>query len=108
MKSLNVLLMLIILGVVVMSPLISYADMKGKDGQTMNSMKDNNKTKVAISGYCPVCVIHGMAMKGKDHFVTEYKGKVYKFVGFNEQKTFIENPEEYTKDLEMKFQQLKK
>jgi len=101
-----VLLSALTLGLLSVVPAISRADMMDKGMGDMAMA--NEKAETAIKGFCPVCVIHGMVMKGSDHFVTEYKGKVYKFAGFNEQKTFIENPEEYTKDLDAKFQQLKK
>ncbi|MDE2026963.1 MAG: hypothetical protein KGJ11_00300 [Candidatus Omnitrophica bacterium] len=62
---------------------------------------------VAIGGFCPVCVLDGVKTKGNDHFVTEYKGKIYKFAGFGPQKEFMEDPEKYVNDLDAKFQQLK-
>lgn len=49
------------------------------------------QAETAIDGFCPVCVLHGKLMKGNDNFVTVYEGKKYKFVGFEEQKMFIEN-----------------
>ena len=92
-------------GLMVAVPAISRADdsmMMKKDDAMM--MKDN--AMVAISGYCPVCIIHGNMKKGMDNYTTEYNGKVYKFAGFEQQKKFIDSPEEYTKDLDMKFQKL--
>ncbi len=91
--------LLMALGLMVSAPIISRAD----DGMMM---KDN--ATVAISGFCPVCLIHGMKMKGSDNFTTEYKGKVYKFSNIEMQKAFLENPEENTKDLEAKFIQMSK
>jgi len=64
-------------------------------------------TPVAIDGFCPVCVLSGVKNKGNDHFVTEYKGKIYKFAGMVQQKEFLEDPEKYVTDLDAKFQQLK-
>ena len=81
-------------GLMVTAPVISRAD------DTM--MKDN--AVVAISGYCPVCIIHGNMKKGLDNYVTEYDGKIYKFAGFKQQKTFMDDPETYIKDLDAKFQ----
>lgn len=109
MKSLRGFLavFLVILGIVAAAPIVAHAGMKSQTAM-MGDMKEDSKAQTAISGFCPVCVIHGMAMKGSNNFVTEYKGKVYKFAGFNEQKMFIENPEEYITDLEIKFQQLNK
>ena len=66
-----------------------------------------NKESVAIKGFCPVCVINGMKVKGSDHFVTEYKGKVYQFASIDQQKMFLENPEKYAADLDAKFNALK-
>ncbi len=111
MKSLKVFLtvLFLVFGAMILSSNISRAEMMKEDkGMMMGDMKENSKVETAISGYCPVCVIHGMPMKGIDHFITEYKGKLYKFSNIEMQKAFIENPEEYTKDLEMKFEQLKK
>lgn len=103
----NVLsLLALILGVLFVVPAVSRADMMDKGRDKMGT--ESTKAETAINGFCPVCVIHGMAMKGSDHFVTEYKGKLYKFVGFKEQKMFIEDPEQYIKDLDVKFQELKK
>ncbi len=66
-----------------------------------------NKESVAIKGFCPVCVINGMKVKGSDHFVTEYKGKVYQFASIDQQKMFLEDPEKYVADLDAKFNALK-
>jgi YHS domain-containing protein len=71
-------------------------------------MKDDANTPVAIEGYCPVCLLSGMKMKGSDHFVIEYKGKIYKFSSIEMQKAFLDNPEENTKDLDAKFVALSK
>jgi len=83
---------------------------QGKGMMEGSMMKDNGMMKdnatVAISGYCPVCLLSGMKMKGSDNFTTEYKGKIYKFASIEMQKAFLENPEEYTKDLEAKFKQM--
>jgi len=62
---------------------------------------------VAIDGFCPVCVLSGVKAKGNDHFVTEYKGKVYKFAGMKQQKEFLEDPEKYAADLDAKYKALK-
>lgn len=82
----------------------SHGKMEGSHGM----MEDQGSTKVAIHGFCPVCVIHGKMMKGSDNFVTEYKGVVYKFPSIDQQKMFLDNPEKYVADLDAKFQALKK
>lgn len=69
-----------------------------------NSYADKNK--VAIDGYCPVCVSQGMPMKGNHKFVTEYRGKLYMFAGFKQQKMFFNNPESYVDRLDAKYKQL--
>lgn len=69
-------------------------------------LKAATKENVAISGFCPVCVVNGMKVKGSDHFVTEYKGKVYRFAGFEQQKMFFESPDRYTQDIERKYMKL--
>lgn len=83
-----------------------HEKMMKKDDSMMGDMKNDSKAEVAISGFCPVCVIHGMMNKGSDNFTTEYNGKVYKFPGIEEQKAFVNNPEEFTKDVEMKFKEM--
>ncbi|MDE2026975.1 MAG: hypothetical protein KGJ11_00360 [Candidatus Omnitrophica bacterium] len=60
----------------------------------------------AINGFCPVCLINGKKVKGKDNFTTEYKGKVYKFAGFDQQKMFLADPDKYVTDLDAKFNAL--
>ncbi len=76
-------------------------------GQGMMGDKDHGTTETAIHGFCPVCVINGMKVKGKDNFTTEYKGKVYKFAGIDQQKMFLADPEKYVADLDAKFNALK-
>ncbi len=76
-------------------------------GQGMMEDKNHEAIDVAIHGFCPVCVINGMKVKGKDNFVTEYKGKVYKFAGIDQQKMFLADPEKYITDLDAKFNALK-
>jgi YHS domain-containing protein len=99
MQSLKVLSMVFLLatGFIALRPAISYAQ-----------EQEAAKPEVAISGFCPVCVLKGAAVKGSDNYVTEYKGKIYKFAGFDQQKMFIEDPETYTTDLDAKFRQLNK
>lgn len=78
----------------------SHMDMDG-------SHMEMGKADVAIDGYCPVCITKGKYMKGNPKFSTEYKGKVYYFPGFDQQKVFINDPEAYVADLEKKYQDLK-
>ena len=93
------------MSVLTVMPAFSYADGMKMD----NMMKMDTKAEVAAKGFCPVCLIHGMAMKGSDNFTTEYKGKVYKFSSIEMQKAFIENPDEVASvDLDAKLQQLTK
>jgi YHS domain-containing protein len=80
--------------------------MEDSQGMMMDD-KGHGMTETAIHGFCPVCVINGMKMKGKDNFTTEYNGKVYKFVGIDQQKMFINDPEKYVADLDTKFNALK-
>jgi YHS domain-containing protein len=70
-------------------------------------MADQKQTGVGIDGFCPVCVIKGKMMKGSDNFVTEYKGVIYKFPSMAQQKMFLDNPEEYTANLQAKYEALK-
>lgn len=82
------------------------SDMEGKRSGTMMDNK-NMHGQYALDGYCPVAIHKGMYLKGNDRFVTEYKGKVYKFVKFEAQKAFLENPEMFLQDVEKKYHQLK-
>lgn len=78
----------------------SHMDMDGSHMETGNA-------SVAIDGYCPVCITKGKYMKGNPKFSTEYKGKVYYFPGFDQQKMFINDPEAYIQNLEKKYMDLK-
>jgi len=82
---------------------VKAEDMEGSHGM----MADQKQAAVGIDGFCPVCVIKGKMMKGNDHFVTEYKGVVYKFPSMAQQKMFLDNPEEYTTNLQAKYEMLK-
>lgn len=112
MKSLKNLSLrcLMVLSLFGFTPVIAHADdmMMKSDGMMKDTamMGDNMKPQVAISGYCPVCLVHGKLNKGSDNFTTEYKGKVYKFTGIDMQKMFLKNPDKYTKDLDMKYKKL--
>jgi len=77
------------------------------DNQGVVDDKGQESMTVAIDGFCPVCILSGVKTKGNDHFITEYKGKIYKFAGMAQQKEFLEDPEKYVTDLDAKFQQLK-
>ena len=111
MKSLKVFLtvLFIVFGIMVIVPNISRAEMMKDDKGMM--MKDEGmmngdkmmKAEEAIGGYCPVCLVHGMSTKGSNNFVTEYKGKVYKFSNMEMQKEFISNPEKYATEAAAKF-----
>jgi len=76
-----------------------------------NEMKGSpmveGKAGVAINGYCPVCITKGKYVRGDSKFSTLYKGKVYHFPGFNQQKMFINDPEAYLDGLEAKYRALK-
>ena len=61
---------------------------------------------VAIDGHCPVCIMHGKDAMGSPHFATEYKGKVYYFVGFDQQKEFLMDPEKHVQGLEKKYKEM--
>jgi len=105
MKKLKVFSMvfLMAMGLIAIRPVVSYA----QDNAAIGDVSDNSKPEVAISGFCPVCVFSGKKVEGNDHFITEYKGKIYKFAEMAKQKEFLEDPETYTKDLDAKFQKLK-
>jgi len=76
-----------------------------------NQMKGSpmmeEKGSIGIDGHCPVCISKGMVVKGSPKFSTEYKGKVYYFPGFEQQKMFINDPETYLANLEKKYKELK-
>ena len=99
MKNLKVFLtvLFIAFGVMVVAPIISRAEMMKDDKGMMM------KAEEGIGGYCPVCLVHGMSMKGSNDFVTEYKGKLYKFSNLEMQKEFVNNPEKYATEAAAKF-----
>jgi len=84
------------------------SNMEGKGSGTMMDEGHMQMHKqYALDGYCPVAIHKGMYLKGNGHFVTEYKGKVYKFVKFEAQKAFLENPEMFLQDVGQKYHELK-
>ena len=98
------------LGLMCALPVLSSAEMmedKGMMKDSATAMKDT-MAEPAIGGFCPIALHEGHAMKGSSDFVTTYEGKKYMFVNAQAQKMFLENPEEYTKDAEMKFQAIMK
>ena len=111
MKSLKVFLtvLFIAFGIMAIVPNITRAEMMKDDKGMM--MKDDDmmdgdkmmKHEEAIGGYCPVCLVHGMTMKGSNNFVTEYKEKLYKFSNIEMQKEFLNDPEKYSMEAEVKF-----
>lgn len=119
MKNLNITLTIaaFIFGLVLIHPSNSMASgydkgsggiEEGQHSEMKGSLGTEGKANVAISGYCPVCLINGgKVVKGNNNFVTEYDGKVYKFLGFEQQKMFFENPEKYIQNLESKFNEMK-
>ena len=114
MKKVRIVLMVVLflLGFVLSRPLTVKAaeGMMNMEGNSMMDMKGNMagmaKPEVAVEGHCPVCMMAGMHMEGKDEFMTEYKGKVYKFESDEHKKMFLADPEKYTKDLEMKYNEM--
>ena len=105
---------LLLIGFVVSRPITLKAEDEGKtmkmDAEQMpamentaDTMADMKKLEVAIEGNCPVCLSEGMEMKGKDEFMTEYKGKIYKFESMEHKNLFLADPEKYLKDLDAKY-----
>lgn len=82
----------------------SHMDMDGSHME--GSHMDKDMGNVAIGGHCPVCIMHGQDAMGNPHFATEYKGKIYYFVGFDQQKEFLNNPEKYIQGLEKKYKEV--
>ncbi len=72
-----------------------------------DSQMQAGRADAAIDGYCPVCITKGKYMKGNPKFSTEYKGKVYYFPGFDQQKMFLNDPEAYIQNLDEKYKKLK-
>ena len=117
MKKVRIVLMVVVflLGFVVFRPLaVKAADegspmMKMDSNSTMDmkgNMADMKKSEVAVEGHCPVCMMAGAHMEGKDEFTTEYNGKVYKFESDEHKKMFLADPEKYTKDLDAKYKEM--
>ena len=89
------------------SGVVSSFAAEGSHMEMDGSHMEMGKADVAIDGYCPVCITKGKYMKGNPKFSTEYKGKVYYFPGFDQQKMFINDPEAYVQNLEKKYMDLK-
>ncbi len=115
MKKLNTLILttLLSLNVLTLGATITHAaDMMKDDSMMMkdDKMMDHGmmKNEVAIGGFCPVCLLHGMEMKGSDDFVTEHKGKIYKFSSKAMQKAFENDPERYSsQEVEAKYEAMR-
>ena len=106
-KSKVVLTAVMLTTVLSFTPNMARAEkMEGSHGMMMEE-EGQGSSKVAIHGFCPVCVINGMKVKGSDNFTTEYKGKVYKFPSIEQQRIFLADPEKYVADLDAKFMALK-
>lgn len=102
MKRLSVFLIALVLSFGLVSS--SYA----AEGSHMeDSHMEGSYDAAAIDGHCPVCIIKGKIVQGKSNFATEYEGKLYYFVGFDQQKMFINDPETYIANLEKKYSDLK-
>lgn len=108
MKKIQAMLVitLFLFGFLIAKPVLLMAAEHG--GTTIEgSHMEGSHAKVAIDGHCPVCIIGGKVVDGNKNFATEYKGKVYNFVRFEQQKMFINDPEKYIANLEKKYQDLK-
>jgi len=79
---------------------------EGKQKQMKGSPSKKDDTETALSGYCPVCLLDDALVEGKSNFVTEYKGKVYRFAGFEQQKKFLDDPEKYIQGAKKKLNEL--
>lgn len=88
------------LGLVCSLPVLSTAELM--EDKAMEDMNVNP----AIDGFCPIALHEGALMKGNSEFVAIYKEKKYMFVNAQAKAMFLENPEEYTKDAEMKYQDI--
>lgn len=115
MKKVRIVLMavLFLLGFVISRPIIVKAaeDMMNMENNSMEmkgNAADMKKPEVAIEGDCPVCMMAGMHMEGKDEFMTEYNGKVYKFENEEHKKAFLADPEKYVQGLDAKYEEMEK
>lgn len=111
MKKVRIILIaaLFLLGLVISRPLT----VKAQEGSPMMNMENNSadtadvkKAELAIDGNCPVCMMAGMSMQGKDEFMAEYNGNVYKFESEEHKKMFLDDPEKYSKDLDAKYKEM--
>lgn len=98
--------------VIVAAVLINLAGL-AQAGMMKNEEKMKGTMKEGMvmdknSKYCPVCMLHGKKMMGTDHFMTEYKGKIYRFASFDHQKMFVNNPEEFMKGMEITSEKMDK
>lgn len=102
MKKVKVVLMtaLFVLGFVVFQPLTVKAADEGSPMMKMetNSVENAADTKesgVAMDEDCPVCLVAGAHMEGKDEFTAEYEGKTYKFESEEHKNLFLADPGKY-------------
>ena len=100
----------LLLTVVMATAALTFVPYAVKAEDTGNGMMNNTgqeAKEVAIHGFCPVCVINGMKVKGKDTITAEFNGKIYYFAGEDQKKMFLADPEKYVTDLDAKFNALK-
>jgi len=98
-----VLMAVMVIAVFTFSPqTVKAEEMEGSHGTMMEEKAD-----VAIHGFCPVCVINGMKVMGKESISSEYNGKTYYFASEDQKKMFLADPEQYVDDLDAKFAALK-
>ncbi len=103
MKRWKVFLMgiLLLMGFIIFRPLTLKAEMD--QNMDMNMEQGNTfdeKPKVAVKGECPVCILMGMHLAGKDEFTIEYQGKLYKFDSLEHKNMFAADPVKYVRELD--------
>jgi len=91
-----------ILGILLMFAAQGFASSGGYEHGDMEKAP-----KLAINGYCPVCVVNGKLMEGSKDFSEVFNGIEYRFPGEKQHKMFREAPWKYIgKDMETKFHKL--
>ena len=105
MRNIYIVLVILVMALSLGATPLLYA---GEGSYTEGSHKGDDMAGPAIKGYCPVCVVNGQLVKGKDDYTAEYDGTLYKFPGQKQKDMFLADPEKYTENLDNKFWNLKK
>ncbi len=122
MKGIASVFSVMILGLGLILPVLSRAEMKdtmAKDVSVkaealkadsvvaVNDVAQNVNTSPALDGFCATCIINGNKTMGSAEFTSVYEGKTYMFSSAETKKVFDVNPALNSKLAELKYEAMK-